>query len=108
MSQPLKKQPEAGDPMELRGVACDGDLDSMIDCIIEEYARMGWAADRVLCLFESPLYPVLHRFLRARGVEAVHNKIEETTRRCGVFRFRTTEAPPDAELVQIDPANEGG
>ncbi len=106
MSQPFKKQPEADDPMELRGVACDGDLDFMIDCIIEEYLRMGWAADHILRLFELPSYPVLHQFLRARGVDAVHDKIEETSRRCGVFRFRTTEAPPDPELVEIEPATE--
>ena len=59
-------------------------------------------------LFESPSYPVLHQFLHARGAQAVRTKIVEITRRCGVFRFRTTEALPERELVQIDPANEGG
>jgi hypothetical protein len=108
MSEPLKKRPESDDPMELRGVVCDGDLELMMDCVIEEYVRTGWAVDQVMHLFDSPSYPLLHEFLRVRGAQAIRKKIVETTRRCGVFRFRTAEAPPEPELVQIDPASEGG
>ena len=96
------------DPMELHGVACGGDAGYMVDCVIEEYLRLGWPPARILRLFESPLYPPLHQVLRRQGVEAIRRKIESTAGRCGVFRFRTHETPPDPELVSLERSQEGG
>ena len=101
------KQPEQDDPMELRGVQCDGDPGYMIDCLVEEYARMGWPAEKTLQLFESPFYPVLHRMLAVSGKEAIRRRIERVTARCGVFRTRTIETDPPAELVSIAPLAAG-
>ena len=95
------KNPEHDDPMELHGIECDGDPDFMIDCLAEEYLRMGWPPDEIFHLFESPCYPALHQMLRARGVEAIRRKIERVAARCGVFRFRTSERPAASDLVTI-------
>ncbi len=103
-----RKQADPDDPMELVGVECDGDPDFMLECIVEEYARMGWEPERILRLFASPHYPMLHNFWRARGSEAIRRKVEATSRRCGVFRFRTTQRPQADRLVEISPAGEGG
>ena len=108
MDGPLKKRVEPEDPMELRGVAFHGDPDFMIDCIVEEYARLGWSPAKILPLFESPSYPVLHGLYRTRGAESIRRSVEEVVRRCGVFHFDTHERPPDLELVQIKPAETGG
>jgi hypothetical protein len=107
MSEWPVKQPEQDDPMELRGVQCDGDPDYMIDCLVEEYARIGWPAEKILQLFESPFYPVLHSMLAGMGREAIRRRIERVAARCGVFRTRTFEAAPPAELVAIAPLGAG-
>jgi len=108
MGETLRKQPEPDDPMELRGVACEGDHNLMLDCIIEEYARLGWTPEHILSLFESPFYPLLHNLLQARGADAIRLRIAQVTQRCDIFRFRTTERASAAEIVQIDPATPGG
>ncbi|MBI3665786.1 MAG: hypothetical protein HY236_06090 [Acidobacteria bacterium] len=108
MDQILKKEPAFDDPMELQAVQLDGDPDFMIDCIVEEYARIGWTADRIFRLFESPLYPALHSLLLARGVDEIRRRVERVVTRCGVFRVRTFEAPEAAELVNVAPLTEGG
>ena len=108
MDGPLKKRVEPEDPMELRGVAFDGDPDFMIDCIVEEYARLGWSPAKILPLFESPFYPVLHGLYRARGAESIRRSVEEVVQRCGVFHFDTRQRPADLELVQIGLAEARG
>ena len=97
----FRKELESDDPMELLAVECDGDQDYMIDCVAEEYARLGWPAKEIVLLFESPFYPALHLMLRARGAETVRRRIEAVVARCGVFRTRTFEADPEPELVTI-------
>ena len=102
------KEPEFDDPMELKGVVCDGDPDFMIDVVIEEYLRMGSAQEQVLQLFESPCYPLLHHVLQAQGAEAIRKRIERVSARCGVFRFRTSHPPEPLEFVTIAPFTGGG
>ena len=101
------KEPEYDDPMELQGFECDGDPGYMVDCVVEEYLRMGWPPDEVFHLFESPVYPPLHYLLHTQGPEAILRKIEQVAARCGVFRYQTREAPPNPELVAIRPLGEG-
>ena len=104
------KELEFDDPMELQAVQLDGDPDFMIDCVTEEYARLGWSSQQILQLFQSPDYPFLHHMLQVQGADAVRNRIDQVIARCGVFRVRTVEAAPDPELelVTIAPLTEGG
>lgn len=108
MSEFLKKEVEADDPMELQGIQFDGDPGYMIECVVEEYARLGWPAEEILGLFESPGYPVLRLLLESRGNEAIRRSIERVVARCGIFRATTIEAPEAPELVTIAPLGEGG
>ena len=101
------KEFESDDPMELQGIWIDGDPNYMLDCVVEEYLRLGWPPEQILRLFESPSYPVLHQMLRARGGEALRARIQQIAKRCGVFRFRTSEPPEDPELVTIAPMVQG-
>ena len=108
MADGRRKEADPDDPMELVGAECDGDPDFMLECIVEEYARMGWEPERIVQLFASPHYPVLHGFWRTMGSGAIRRKVEATSRRCGVFRFRTVERPPADRLVEISRAEGGG
>jgi len=57
-------EPDPTDPMELCGVAfddaTDADVASMVDCLAEEYLRLGFSPREVLALFRSPDYPLAH------------------------------------------------
>lgn len=52
--------PDPTDPMTLHGVAFETPDDSacidMVLCFIEEYARLGFDADRILRIFRNPGY----------------------------------------------------
>ena len=108
MSEFLKKEVEADDPMELQGIQFDGDPGYMIECVVEEYARIGWPAEDILGLFESPGYPVLRLLLESRGKEAIRRSIQKVVARCGIFRATTVEAAEEPDLVTIAPLREGG
>ncbi len=96
------KELEYDDPMELQAVQVDGDPGFMIDCVSEEYARLGWSSQQILELFQSPDYPFLHQMLRVLGAGAVRERIERVIARCGVFRTSTIEAAPDPELELVN------
>ncbi len=104
------KELEYDDPLELQGVQVDGDPAFMIDCVTEEYARLGWSSQQILQLFQSPDYPFLHQMFQAMGATVVQERIDRVIGRCGVFRVRTVEAAPDPELdlVHIAPLPQGG
>ena len=104
------KELEYDDPMEFQAVQADGDPAFMIDCVTEEYARLGWSSQQILELFQSLDYPFLYRMLQALGPTAIRARIERVIARCGVFRVSTLEAAPDPELelVHIAPLREGG
>ena len=89
------KECEPDDPMQLHAAWCDGSPEFMLDCVAEEYLRLGWTPLQILGLFQSPQYPVLHQMLRAKGVDAVRHRIQRVAARCGVFRCRTITAVHD-------------
>jgi hypothetical protein len=104
----LRKKVEPDDPMELRGVQCDGEPDLMIECLAEEFVRMGWTEDRIVRLFESPFYPVLHALYQSKGAASIRKVVHQVSARWGVFRVRTVEAAEADELVTISPSSEEG
>ncbi len=108
MSESLRKEFEADDPMEMQGLQCDGDPDFMITCVAEEYLGLGWTPAQVFNLYESLDYPVLYSLLQLKGAAAIRCLIDRAAARCGVFRFRTVEAPPEPGLVTIASAVNGG
>jgi hypothetical protein len=105
---PATRPVESEDPMELVATPAPGDPGVMLECIVQEFAGMGWDAAQLLALFRSPAYPVLNQLLAYYGEEAVSAKVRELLGRWGVFRVRETIADdpePDAddepELIQL-------
>ncbi len=94
--------------MELVATPVQGDPEVMLQCIVQEFAWMGWDADQLLGLFHSPAYPVLNQLREHYGEAEVRQRIQALLGRSGVFRFRETiaEDPEPAEddepeLIQI-------
>lgn len=81
-----EKECEPDDPMELHAHAVSGDVALMLDQLIEEFARMGWDADRIESLFHDPFYQAMHGLKLKFGLETIHERIAAVIERHGVLR----------------------
>jgi hypothetical protein len=104
----IKKEMEIDDPMELQGVACDGNQDMMVVAIIEEYIRAGFTTNEVFRLFKDPFYPTLNRAFLKMGSKYIYERIDETAKKCGIFIFESkeTDEPVPATLFRKGGENE--
>jgi hypothetical protein len=85
---PLTRAVESEDPMELVANPVQGDPEVMLQCIVQEFAWMGWDAEQLLQLFYSPEYPVLNQLLAHYGAEQIQRSIASLLAETGVFRFQ--------------------
>jgi len=91
---------EPDDPMGLVGVAVPADadaLDEMARCLVEEYLREGWAAERLLGLFRNPFYRTPHLIYRARGEEYVRVLVADTLTRWAAGRTAVEQKEADGD-----------
>jgi hypothetical protein len=84
---PAARAAEEDDPMTVHATAVVGDPDTMIRCLVEEYARMGWDAARILGLFRDPAYPALYALWQSCGEEGIRRRIKAVLRFQPVFHF---------------------
>lgn len=87
MALPEGKHADPEDPMSLEAACIPGDPLAMLTGVIEEYARMGWDAETIKKIFCDPFFLATHGLSQKFGMEMIHQRIEDTLSRCGVFRF---------------------
>ncbi|MFQ5666110.1 MAG: hypothetical protein ACE5I7_06715 [Candidatus Binatia bacterium] len=76
-----RKPYEDDDPMELVAVAVpEGTSDAMAECVVEEFAWLGYDAEHLLDLFRNPFYAGAHRIYRERGEAYVRAVIDRVRR----------------------------
>jgi hypothetical protein len=97
-AHPTTRAVEPEDPLELMAAAVQGDPDVMLQCLVHEFAWMGWDVEQLLELFHDPGYPVLNQLLAYYGAGAVRERVQALVGQAGVFRIR--------ELVAEDPEAE--
>jgi hypothetical protein len=108
---PATRSVASEDPLEMLATQVPGDPEVMLQCLIQEYASMGWNAGQIFQLFADPAYPALHSLLQACGEAAVRERIADLLDQTGVFRCEGTvieepEPTEEPELVQLGiPAN---
>ena len=108
-THPATRPAEPEDPYALHAMATAGDPDTMLRCVVEEYSRMGWTIEQILCLFRDPFFPVLFGLWRDLGETRLRQRLAEIVRQTGIFHFQTTvlEAPEpqpqelELELIQL-------
>ena len=88
--------PDPTDPTMLVGVEIPAGETSDIDmayAFAEEFAQLGYSADRVMSLFRNPFYAGAHRALRALGEAKIASIIQEAIGVWGGFHvvFRDAE-----------------
>jgi hypothetical protein len=107
---PLSRPAEADDPFTLNATAVSGDPEVMLECLVQDYAWMGWNTEQVFGLFRNPGYPALNALLGYYGEDGIHRRVEGVLKRMGVFRISGTvvDGPDDEdepELIQLGIAN---
>ena len=86
-SKPL----DPNDPMEIKADSVAGDERLMMECLIEEFAHLGWGAEKIARMFDEPFFLASHGLEKRFGRLAVLECIEHTLARCGVFHFEMEE-----------------
>jgi hypothetical protein len=102
--------PDPTDPSILVGISLQTDADATMDMayvFAEEFARMGYDADRLMGLFRNPFYGGAHDAYQRLGDEAVRGIVEECVGAWGSLRVVAQDSsPPDEEeeamLIQIE------
>ena len=92
---PKDRPAEAEDPFHMFAGGVAGDSALMLDCLVEEYSRMGYGADEILELFESPEFLATHALRGLFGAEATRDRVHAVLSRCRVLRVRTSALPPE-------------
>ena len=104
---PATRAVEPDDPMTLHAAEVEGDPDIMLQCVVQDYAWMGWGAEQILSLFRDRSYPVLHQLLSMYGDAGIRERIDELLGQMGVFRVQgfVHESPDpeegEPELIQL-------
>ena len=81
---------DADDPLAITAAPCpDGDLDTQVAIMVEEFLKMGTSRETMLQLFRNPFYTFLHACRERVGDGAVAALVERVAGKWGVFRFTT-------------------
>ncbi len=89
---PESKPLDPDDPMEMKAAVIAGDERLMMECLIEEFAHLGWGAEKIARMFDDPFFLASHGLEKRFGRRAVLDCIEHTLARCGVFHVEMKEA----------------
>jgi hypothetical protein len=101
---PATRPVEQDDPLEMFATGVPGDPEVMLQCLIQEYAWMGWNTGQIFQLFADPNYPALHSLLCFYGEAVIRERIANLLGQTGVFRCEGTvieEPEPSEELVEL-------
>jgi len=67
---------DVDDPMEMVGVAIDGDFDEMAAGLVDEFIIMGFDQEALWSIFQNPFYRSTHAILQTKGEAYVLELIE--------------------------------
>ena len=101
-THPKDRALQADDPMEISGIEIEGDPQVMLQCIVEEFARMGCDADTILRMFDDPFFQGPHGLTRALGREHIRDCVNRILKRSGVMSVRVVEQAPEEEIEPVN------
>jgi hypothetical protein len=102
---PLSRGVEPEDPMELVATPAAGDPNDMLECLVQEYALMGWGLEELQNLFDDPAYPVLNELRAYYGYAELERRLLACFPPCGQLQFRENvveEEPEEREPELIE------
>jgi hypothetical protein len=97
--------PDPTDPMTLHGVAVETTDDTsmleMAECFIDEYARLGFDANRILHMFNTRGYAGPYMATTVLGKERIRELVEIVVARWGGRRDGTVGRPAGNRNVSL-------
>ena len=97
MSEHPKDRPaEPADPFQMFAGGVEGDPGLMLDCLVEEYSRLGYGTDELLALFENQEFLATYGLRGLFGPDTTRERVREVISRCGVLNVRTFALPPES------------
>lgn len=78
----------AGDPLRLVADPELGNSEWMLECIVRDFAGLGFDADELTNLFGSPAYPALNQLLDHFGPGEIRRRIDSLLTSSGALRTR--------------------
>ncbi|MAF66950.1 MAG: hypothetical protein CMJ84_15005 [Planctomycetes bacterium] len=96
---PKDRPAEPADPLKMMAGGVAGDPGLMLDCMVEEYARIGFGEAQILELFESQEFLATHGLRNLFGSDGTRDRVREVLSRCGVMRVTTTVARPESQSL---------
>jgi hypothetical protein len=100
---PATRPVEPEDPLTLYATPVTGDPEVMLQCLVQEYAWLGWGPEQILGLFRDPYYPALHQLWLVYGEAGIRERIAPLLAQTGVFRFQeTVREDPETEEDRPD------
>jgi len=97
------REPDFTDPMMGIGVSLPGSAEAMLDmayAFAEEFARLGYSAEKILHLFRTPFYQGAHAAYQALGEAQIQKIAGECAGLWG--RFRLVDRDQAEDLLQIE------
>ena len=95
------KEAEPNDPMELVFETIPGEAAFLAQCVIEEFASIGYGAEDLFTLFREPIYPMLNDILRKEGEPFVRGLIEQVLAEWGTLKVKTEIIEGGNELEEV-------
>jgi hypothetical protein len=100
---PATRAVEPEDPLTLYATPVQGDPDLMLQCMVQEYAWMGWGTGEILELFRNPFYPALNQLWQFYGENVVRKRVAELLRETAVFHIHGTVSEGSEEDEDEEP-----
>jgi len=101
--------PDSTDPLTLHGVAVETSDDSavleMAECFIDEYARLGFTADRILHLFDARGYAGPYMATMVLGRDRIRRLVEDVLARWGGRRPASSDPKNEERRVSLTVLN---
>ena len=95
-AHPKDRAAEPADPFQMMAGGVEGDPLLMLDCIVEEYSRMGAGEEEILRLFDDPEFLATHGLRGLFGAEATRDRVRDVLSRCGILRVNVMALPPES------------
>lgn len=96
MSEHPKDRPaEPEDPFQMFAGGVAGDPGLMLDCLVEEYSRLGYDEDGLYALFDDPLFLATHGLCDLFGPAETRERVRAVLSHCGVLRVTVHALPPE-------------